>query len=246
MNIIVKSRCIFDGKRKTPYAGYVKIKEDRIEAVVEADGLPENIQDYRVIDCGDKTIMAGFCDAHVHLYLGAMESATVNVFYSANEEEAAAALYDFYKDDEGPWVIGFGWSHYRWPGEKLPTKESLDRLFPDRPVVVFNDELHGIWVNSKALALCGITKNSPEPKGGLIKRDEEGNPTGYLLEVPAMRLITEKALNMTEDFEEKMLRSFTQKAYQRGVTSVGDVQILNMVKPKVYEKMIEKGALGVR
>ena len=104
------------------------------------------------------------------------------------------------------WVIGFRWCNYRWPGEALPSKEALDKYFPDRPVIAFNNELHAVWVNSKTMELCGIDKDTPTPQGGIIERDENGEPTGFFLEQPAMEMVTRKALDASPELEEKMIR----------------------------------------
>lgn len=247
MNLVLKSTCIYDSTQAEPFAGYIEIEGDKIKTVTKGDTANyRDAEKYRLIDCGDRTITAGLCDSHIHLFLGSMNAATVNVYYSATEEEAAEKIYDFYKDRDDEWVIAFGWSHYRWPDEKLPSKETLDRLFPDRPVIAFNDELHAVWVNSRTLQLCDIDKNTPDPAGGTIKRDASGEPTGFLLEQPAMEMVTKKALQVTEEREEELIENFMKVAHSRGVTSVGAVHVLKIMKHEACKRLEDKDRLKIR
>ena len=82
----------------------------------------------------------------------------------------------FKKISDDEWVIGVNWYHMNWPGRKLPTKKTLDRYFPERPVYLTNTEVHGAWVNSKALEIIGITDDTPDPPNGEIVRTITGKP----------------------------------------------------------------------
>ena len=93
----------------------------------------------------------------------------------------AIAAYAAANPDE-PWITGGGWAMYLFPGG-TPRREDLDRLVPDRPVFLMNRDVHGAWVNSRALALAGITRETPDPWDGRIERDPAtGEPTGTLHE----------------------------------------------------------------
>lgn len=215
MNLVLKSTCIYDSVGDKPFAGYIEIEDNKIKEVTK--GETDKYNDpakYDLRDCGDRTITAGLIDSHIHLFLGSLHNATIDLYNTATEEEAAKNLYEFYKDRDDEWVLGFRWSHYRWPDEKLPTKASLDKYFPDRPVVAFNDELHAIWVNSKTLEVCGITKDTVDPDGGIIERFEDGEPTGFILEQPAMELVTDRAINFSPEKEEELTRLHQHGAHK--------------------------------
>ena len=251
MNLVLKSTCIYDSVGDKPFAGYIEIEDNKIKEVIKGDSAEaaarySDTARYDLRDCGDRTITAGLIDSHVHLFLGSLHNATVDIYNTATEDEAARDLYEFYKDRSDEWVLGFRWSNYRWPDEKLPTKASLDKYFPDRPVIAFNDELHAVWVNSKTLEICGITKDTPDPEGGTIERDENGEPTGYLLEQPAMNLATSKALNVSPEKEEKLIEGFIEMAHRKGVTSVGAVHVLRIMKHEACRRLEEKGKLKMR
>lgn len=247
MNIVLKSACIYDSVGETPFAGYIEIENEKIKTIVRGDTDRYDDPDkYELIDCGDKTITAGLCDGHIHLFLGSLHTATIDLYDSTTEDEAARWMYDFYKDRDDEWLLAFRWSHYRWPDEKLPTKDSLDKYFPDRPVIAFNDELHAVWVNSKTMELCGVNKDTPDPAGGTVARDENGEPTGFFLEQPAMAMVTEKALDVSPEREEELIKGFIKKANSKGVTSVGAVHVLRIMKHEACRRLEEKDELKVR
>ncbi|MCI7302009.1 MAG: amidohydrolase family protein [Clostridiales Family XIII bacterium] len=247
MNLVLKSTCIYDSVSDAPFAGYIEMEGGKIRKVTKGDtDCYDDRTIYDVRDCGDRTITAGLIDSHVHLFLGSLHNATVDIYDTKTEEEAAEKLYEFYKDRDDEWIIGFRWCQFRWPEEKLPTKASLDRYFPDRPVIAFNDELHGVWVNSRTLELCGIDRNTPDPAGGTIARDENGEPTGFLLEQPAMELVTKEALCVSPEKEEELIEGFIKKAHTKGVTSVGAVHVLRIMKHEACRRLENKGKLKMR
>src|SRR5258708_38990344 len=91
-------------------------------------------------------------------------------------------LADYVKGvPKGRWILNGEWDHERWPGTHLPTRETIDAAAPDHPVFVNRLDGHMALANSLALKLAGITKETPDPLGGVIVRDEKtGNPTGVL------------------------------------------------------------------
>ncbi len=244
---ILTSNIIFTAKTDDPFDGFIAIKDNMIISV----GTREEMQlwigeNTEILEYRDKVIMPGFCDSHIHAFFGAMQIDTINLIDAVSEEDAAKRLYELYKDREDNWVIGFGWFHYFWKDKKLPSKHSLDKYFPDRPVIVFNDEMHSAWVNSKALELCCITRDTPNPAGGEIEKDTMGEPTGYLLEAAAMKLVTDMAFDISADKEAKIIEGFFHKAAELGVTSVSDIQILDILKYQAYESLEKKGKLTAR
>jgi predicted amidohydrolase YtcJ len=251
-DLIIKSRAVFDGVADEPFEGYVAIKGDRIGAIGRGDADVSDLNDgkTKVIDAGDRLVMPGFHDSHVHMLLAGLYRRHVNLSGARSEEEAArmtaeAAAKD--PDKEG-FVIGFGWYHVFWDTRRLPRKESLDRYFPDRPVLLVNAEAHGVWVNGKALAVAGITRDSKDPSGGGIDRDEDGEPTGFLHE-SAPRLVTRRAFVFSPEREAKILRAFMDGAAAYGITSVNDVMPFfhgNMGSVAAYGALDAKGGLTVR
>lgn len=247
MHRVLKSTCIYDSIGDKPFAGYIEISNNKIEAVVKGEtDKYNNTTKYELIDCGNRTITAGLIDSHIHLFLGALHNSTIDLYNTDTEYDAARKLYEFYKDRNDEWVLGFRWSNYVWPDEQLPTRSSLDKYFPDRPVIVFNDELHAVWVNSKVFEIYNINKYTPDPSGGIIVRDANGEPTGCLIEQPAMELVTKDALNVSEDAEEQLIKDFISMAHTKGITSVGDVHVLKIMKHEACRRLEKKGELKTR
>ncbi|MEU9196492.1 amidohydrolase [Streptomyces hundungensis] len=141
-----------------------------------------------VVDLAGKLLIPGFQDAHVHPVSAGIELARCDLtgLRTATDTVAAVRAYaDAHPEQE--WITGGGWSMEAFEGGS-PTRELLDRVLPDRPVYLPNRDHHGAWVNSRALELAGITRDTPDPADGRIERDTGGEPNG-LLQEGAMDLV---------------------------------------------------------
>ena len=250
-DMIIKGNAIFDSVSDKPFAGFVAVKGNRIAAVgKEMDSISQYAgADTKIIDAGDRLVMPGFHDSHTHLILAGMYKTYPNLGSARSEEEAAAMLKDYYDSQPGDgWVYGFNWYHVFWDKKELPRKETLDRYFPDRPVFLINAEAHGAWVNSLALEIAGVTADTPDPFGGEIARDENGEPTGFLYE-SAIEYVAAHALIFTEEQEKTFLRKYMADAAELGITGVVDVQPYfgkDLGSLEVYTGMESDGELTVR
>jgi predicted amidohydrolase YtcJ len=249
-DILIVSVSIFDSVSDEPTSGYVAVKGDRIAAVGAGDGAEVRGAGTRVIDARGMTVAPGFHDSHTHLLMAGMYAAYPNLADCLSEEECAETLASFYAEHSpgGEWVIGFGWYHIFWHRKEMPTFESLDKRFPDRPVILLNAEAHGIWVNSRALEIAGIGASTPTPEGGEILRLPDGRPSGVLLE-GACGLVTRHAYDFAPADEKELIRTFMRSASASGITSIGDVMPYfhgNMGHLSVYSEMDRAGELTVR
>ena len=136
----------------------------------------------RVVVLDGRSVVPGFIDAHVHPIDGGMTSMECDLYAVLGLEayEAAIGAYAIAQPDR-PWITGGGWSMSDFPGG-TPRREVLDALVPDRPVILYNRDGHGIWVNSLALQIGGVDASTPDPFDGRIERDPDGTPTGMLQE----------------------------------------------------------------
>lgn len=131
----------------------------------------------RVIEAAT-TVLPGFQDAHVHTPFAGLNLNRVWL----NDAETVDEYLDLIAAAPGDgWITGGGWSMTAFPGG-TPTRQTLDAVAPDRPVFLFNRDVHGAWLNSRALELAGITASTPDPPDGRIERDADGIPTGCLHE----------------------------------------------------------------
>ena len=251
---VLLSKNIFTAENHNLISGGIAVAGYHIIAVGSKKEIEKYIGDKTVVyDFGDKLLMPGFCDSHVHLMMGCMATAYPDLGNAVDADDCGRILRNHYDADPGfyspeEWILGFNWYHTRWTDKSYPTKEILDRYFPDRPVFLMNADCHGAWVNSKALEICGVDKNTKEVPYGLIHRDAAGNPTGYLEEM-ATSLCIGKAYDLP-NVKERMLLQKVNKFFSRyGITSVGDMQYLlgtNIGKHQVYRSMADADELNYR
>ncbi len=146
----------------------------------------------RIIDVRDKTLMPGLIDSHNHMVrfgenLDLVEMSPSNI---NGLEDMLAKLKDrAAHTPAGEWVRAWGYDDTRLKEKRHPTKKDLDRACPDHPVSVMRTCLHVMAVNSVALKMAGITGETPDPEGGEIGRDGNGQPNGLLFELGAMNLV---------------------------------------------------------
>ena len=136
----------------------------------------------RVLALDGQTVVPGFIDAHVHPISGGMARTTCDLHDLSGADAYLAAIAAYAEaHPERPWIAGGGWSLPDFPRGN-PRREPLDRVVPDRPVMLYNRDGHDAWVNSAALALAGVDSTTPDPVDGRIERDADGEPTGALHE----------------------------------------------------------------
>ena len=134
------------------------------------------------IDLAGRLLAPGFQDSHIHAVFGGLELSRCDLSGLRSAQEYLAAIGEYARShSEHSWITGGGWSLESFPGG-LPTATALDAVVPDRPVFLPNRDHHGAWVNSRALELAGITRDTPDPASGRIERDARGEPTGMLQE----------------------------------------------------------------
>ena len=250
-DLIITGDNIYTGLTATTHPGFVAIKDNKILKVSkEIEELTDYIDDNtEVQDFKDELIMPAFFDGHTHLILAGMYKTFVNLGESKSEEEAAEMVSKFAETmEDAPWIIGFNWYHVFWENKVLPTKHSLDKYFPDRPVFLINAEAHGAWVNSKAMEICGIDKDTKDPNYGHIEKLENGEPSGFLFEA-ALGLIAVNALKFTVDQEKAFAQKYMESAAKFGITSVLDMQPyfgVNLGKNETYQVLEKEGKLNLR
>jgi predicted amidohydrolase YtcJ len=125
------------------------------------------------------TVTPGLVDAHIHLTTWALSRGRVQLHGAATLEEGLKTVRAAVAEGEG-WIRGVGWDRNRWGA--LPTRAPLDAVTGARPAYLLSHDIHAAWLNGEALRRCGIDRDTPDPDGGEIVRDGEGEPTGILLE----------------------------------------------------------------
>ncbi|MBT2655590.1 amidohydrolase [Bacillus sp. ISL-18] len=223
-DIVISGNAIFTGLDHQPEAGSMAIIGNKIEAVGSYDDIAPYIgTNTQVYDYGNQLIMPGFHDFHLHILPGSIELDSINLLDAKSEREAADMVRQFAETrPEDPWIIGFSWDNSNWDNKRLPTRASLDRVLPDKPVVLMFIELHYAWVNSKALEIMGITRETPNPLFGEIEKDKNGELTGILYE-KAMDLVHKGAYDFSREKKSQILKKFFHLTAEYGITSVNDM-----------------------
>jgi len=199
----------------------------------------------RVVDAQGATVAPGFNDAHVHFLSGGLSLGDVDLAGLTTLRQVQAAISTFAAGKPADaWVKGRGWLYSPFPGGS-PTKAQLDEIVPDRPAVMTCYDGHSIWVNSKVLAMAGITKDTPNPPNGVIVKDPKtGEPTGHLKEAAA-DLIDPVLPKLTDDDRRAALKAAVAHALQYGITSVQNAGG-SLEEMDLYDQARKAGDLQVR
>jgi len=226
-DFIFKGDVIFTGLKSEPEEGFVAVKGQKILATGGPGSCDQWIgYDTQIVDCHDQMILPGFFDSHVHINMGFFAAKSADLSGSRTEEDAARILFEEYSDSkDGQWVTGFGWNHAYWENQIEPCRKTLDKYFPDRPVLCVNDEVHAAWVNSKTLDICGIDRGTADPPGGIIARDENNEPTGFLLETALNSVLNKMFSSIPPESFSAGIEDLLKSVSEYGVTSVADMQI---------------------
>jgi predicted amidohydrolase YtcJ len=221
-DVIVVHARIYTVNSKQPWAEALAITGDKITAV----GSEKEIEALRgsktqILDAHGRTILPGFTDSHIHFLEGSLTLVEPELTGVKRVPEIERILKEFADSHPGKgWIVGEGWAYDLFPPPNLPDKGILDKLFPDRPVYLESYDTHTGWVNTQALAIAGITKDTPDPPGGKIIRDPASHePTGALLEL-ARHLVKNIIPSPTREEKLAALRKGLALANQNGLVRV--------------------------
>lgn len=231
---------------KRPEAEAVAVLGNRIAAVGSTGEIRKWIgANTKVIDLQGKRVTPGFNDSHVHFLDGGMGLASVQLRDARTPEEFRDRIRDFAaKLPKGRWILNGNWDHENWTPPNLPTRRLIDAVTPDNPVFINRLDGHMCLANSLALKLAGVTRETPDPPGGTIVRDANGEPTGVLKDA-AMNYVYKVIPSPSEEVMAEAIRAAFAYAAENGVTSVQDMSASPEVFA-VYQKLLANGALTVR
>ncbi len=197
------------------------------------------------IDGGGATLLPGLIDAHGHVNNLGQSLSAVDLVGSDSEANAVQRTRTFaarFSDEK--WVVGRGWNQVLWPDKQFPSRKSLDAIVDDKPVVLVRVDGHVLWVNTLALKLAGIDRNTRDPEGGQIIRDESGAATGVLVDNAmnmVKRIMPAVSPVKIEQFE---LRALMHLA-GLGMTSVHDARV-DAMELRAYQALQGRGELPIR
>lgn len=244
--LVIINGKIWTGNPAQPEPQAVAIAGNRIAAVGATEEIvgakPENVPE---LDLAGRRMLPGFNDAHVHFFAGGTNLTGPQLRYSKTQAEFRDTLATFARSQpRGRWITGGNWDHENWSPAQLPTRQLIDDVTADWPVMIKRLDGHMSLANSVALKIAGIDKNTKDVPGGVIVRDGEGNPTGILKDA-AQRLVQRSIPAPSESQIIEAVRAAQTYANAQGVTSVQDMSMSPAVFG-AYQTMLHNGQLRVR
>lgn len=229
-----------------PRADAVAVRGERIVAVGSAADVSALIgPGTRVIELRGRLLVPGFQDAHIHPISAGVHRLQCDVREArGGRDDVLATIREYvaaHPDDQ--WIIGSGWSMADFPNG-VPRREDLDAIVPDRPAFLPNRDGHSAWVNTKALDLAGVDRDTPDPDDGRIERDPDGTATGALHE-GAMALVGRLVPPDSDRLLLDGLRLAQGYLHSLGITAWQDA----IVEPRnqaIYRTAAEAGWLTAR
>ena len=206
-----------------PRASAILIREDRIVSLGDDSAiLPSADASAEKIDLKGRTVVPGFIDAHVHLLNFGLSLRSVNLDGVPSIRRCVDRVKNHVdRASFQSWVTGLGWNYTIWEEARFPHRTDLDEISPSHPVVLTSKNGHQAWCNSAALRLADIRKNTPDPPGGRIEREPDGEPTGVLSE-EAIQLVTRHVPDPTPDCLLEAYLDAQRMANARGLTGFHD------------------------
>jgi len=240
---------IYTNDPKQPWAAAMAVTGDKIRCIgtlghilLDCGGSEPGVE---TIQLHEGFVMPGFNDAHTHLGEGGADLLAVRLNGANSVDEAQERLAEAVaQHKEGEWITGSGWDHTLWPDKKFPNKQELDAVAPKNPVLLTHISGHVAVANSLALKKAEITNETPNPGGGEIERDANGEATGMLKEGPAMQLVEVRIPDPSPEQMRRGVELVLEDAAKNGVTSAQDYSPWEYFQ--VYKLLKEQKKLTLR
>jgi len=206
--------------------------------------LLEN-KELNLIDGKGRNLLPGLIDAHAHILGYGKALTTVDLTGSQSATEATERILEFAeKNPDQLWITGRGWNQVLWKNKQFPSAETLDKAISDKPIAMSRIDGHAIWINSQAMKIAGINKDTLDPAGGELLRDEQGNPTGILVD-NAIDLVARKMPSLSMKHQLSLLKISLAAIASEGITSVHDAGISSFTVD-AFKKLAQNDELPVR
>jgi len=243
-----------------PQVQAVAVRGDVIVAVGSDEEIALHVGPRtRIIDLAGQLVIPGFIEGHGHFMGVGQARMTLNLMTVKTWDEVVAMVAAAVaRTKPGDWIVGRGWHQEKWDRapspsvEGFPTHEAVSRVSPDNPVLLTHASGHASFANAKAMALAGITRSTPDPPGGEILKDPQGDPIGIFRERASGligRALDDARSRRTPAEEEaeawRMLDLAVEESLSKGVTSFQDAGV-SFETVDFYKRAVEKGRLGVR
>jgi predicted amidohydrolase YtcJ len=221
-----------------PVARALAIAGDKIAGGV---GVHESaLASPETVDLGGRVVLPGFTDSHVHFPTWALAQHEVSLDGCTSLEDALERLRGI-AVGPGRWLRGYGWRSGDWTPARDPSKEDLDAVTGETPAALIAKDYHSLWLNTAALSRAN---GDLDAAGGVVERDEHGEPTGVLREEAAWRF-KERYLTVADDEYVEAMRVGIKLANQRGVVAVHDKDGW-LGAPRLWQRLADESGLSLR
>ncbi len=204
----------------------IALKGDRIlatgkDATILALAHPST----KLIDLAGRAVYPGFADGHAHLLGIGTAAENLDLIGTESMEHVFHMTLEHHaKMEKGDWLTGRGWDQNDWQVQEFPTHHRLSAAIPDRPVLLTRVDGHALLANKAAMDAAGITRDTPDPEGGLILRDENGEPTGVFIDA-AENLIWAVAPEISAPARRAAILTATRILHKQGITAFHDAGV---------------------
>jgi len=249
-DLIIVNAKVWTVDKAHPTAQAVAVLGDRIIAVgSNADVEVLRGRATNVIDAGGKLLLPGFNDAHVHFVVSGTRLDQVQLGDATSVQEFTRRIAERAKiTPKGQWIEGGDWDETKWSPPNLPTKDVIDPVTRDTPVFLEHHDGHMALANSVAMRLAGVTAQTPDPPGGTIVRDAQGNPTGALKDA-ARNVVLKVIPPPSHEQRLRAMKRALERAAELGVTSFQDMNDENsdsFLDIRGYGELWQSGELTAR
>lgn len=235
---------VFTSNKDMPYADSFVVENGTISWIGTNNEMTSG--DYEIVDLKGRCVIPGLVDCHMHPIMLADFSKQISclppVVYSIKDmiDEISSRRI---KQGPGKWILGWGYDEGKFNEKRSPNRYDLDKGAEDAPVCILRTCGHIRCVNSMVLKMAGIDRNTPDPEGGHIDRDENGEPTGVLRE-NARFLVTPFMPEATEDEIVNELADLGKLLLSQGIVAICDMGNLTRINAyEYYSNAVEKGFL---
>jgi predicted amidohydrolase YtcJ len=229
-----------------PVAEAIAVGGGSIIAVGSTDEMRELAGPRAVLyDLRGKTVLPGFMDAHAHFHGYAKNLSRIDLIGTGSLEEVLGRISARLEDvPEGSWITGRGWDQNDWPVPVYPDRHALDRIAPRHHVYLIRVCGHAGVANSTALRAAGITRETPDPPGGRILRDDDGEPTGVVID-EAEKLITGIIPSLGAPEKKNLIRKAARECLAVGLVGVHEMGVKRETV-SLYQELLADGELPLR
>ncbi len=241
-DILLKNATIYTVDNNVTNATAFVITDGKFVAIGDSLTLQKKYAPTKTIDAQGKIVLPGLIDAHCHFYRLGLQQQKVDLTGTKSYQEVLQRIMDFQQQKKLPFITGRGWDQNDWEIKKFPTKEKLDSLFPDTPVVVERIDGHAYLVNQKALDLANITTDTKVSGGAISQKD--GQLTGILIDNP-MTLIDQIIPKPNRKQQIEALKDAEKINLSYGLTTVDDAG-LSPATITLIDSLQKAGDLKIR